>query len=119
MPKPARRSPHPNAENLEVEFGWLATYGLDRPEIGRLLPTVPGTLTSPRCFYVNSMLPKHIFRGREQGSLPLTAGRWFLIPLEIVRAFPKLWESTLPPAAAVSKLGNDGPTTMAAWTAGG
>jgi len=119
MPKPARRSPHPNAENLELEFDWLTGYDLSGEEIGRLLPAVPGTLTSARSFYVNSMLPKHVFRGREQGSLPLTVGRWFMIPLEIVEAFPRLWESTQAPAAAVSMLGNDGPRSMAAWTAGG
>ena len=119
MPKPVRRSPHPNAENLKLEFEWLSGYGLTPSEIERLLPTVPGTMTSTRCFYVNSMLPRHIFRGREQGSLPLTAGRWFLIPLEIVESFPKLWANPVPPAAAVSLLGNDGPQAMAAWTEGG
>ncbi len=119
MPKPVKRSPHPNAENLEQEFEWLSGYGLNSTEMGRLLPTVPGTMTSAQSFYVNSMLPKCIFRGREQGSLPLIAGRWFLIPLEIVVAHPKLAESTHPPAAAASRLGNDGPRRMAAWTAGG
>ena len=119
MPKPVRRSKHPNAENLEVEFEWLGQYGLSETEIGRILPTVPGGLTGPRYYYVNSMLPKRIFRGRDQGSLPLTSGRWFLIPLEIVEAHPKLSESPLLPAAAVSLLGHDGPRAVAAWTAGG
>lgn len=119
MPKPIRRAKHPNAENRELEFEWLSHYGLGNSEIGRLLPTVPGTMTSDRCFYVNSMLPKHIFRGRTQASLPITQGRWFLIPLEIVEQFPRLYESTLSPAAAVSLLGDDSPRGVAAWTAGG
>jgi hypothetical protein len=119
MPKPARRSPHPNAENLELEFEWLLGYGLSKAEVGRLLPTVPGTMTSAASFYVNSMLPKLVFRGREQGSLPLTAGRWFLIPLEIVDAYPRLRDATLPPAAAASRLAKDEPRTMSAWTTGG
>ena len=119
MPKPARRVKHPITGSPEEEFDWLAHYGLSRGEVARLLPTLPGGLTSARSFYVNSMLPRAIFQGREQASLPLTPGRWYLIPLEIVDRHPSLRESPLPPAAARSMTPAEEPRAFAAWTAGG
>ena len=119
MPKPARRTKHTVTGNPQEDFEWLAHFGLSRADIGRLLPTLPGGLTSLRSFYVNSMLPRAIFQGREQASIPLTPGRWYLIPLEIVDRHPRLRESPLLPAAARSMIPADEPRSLAAWTAGG
>lgn len=76
-------------------------------------------MTSANSYYVNSLIPDKVFRGREQGSLPITSGRWFLIPMDVVEAYPALRDSPLPPAAARSLLPDDGPRSIAAWTAGG
>jgi hypothetical protein len=103
----------------EEDFEWLSHYGLSRGEIARLLPTLPGGLTSANSFYVNTMIPRMIFRGREQTSIPLTAGRWYLIPLAIVERHHALRDSPAPLAAAASKLPVDAPRSIAAWTAGG
>lgn len=100
-------------------FDWLGAYGLDRSEVTRLLPTVPGGLTSAKSYYVNSLIPDRIFRGREQGSLPMTPGRWFLIPYELVESHPALVENPLPPATARSLLPWNDTRTLSAWTSGG
>lgn len=114
-----RKSKHPVAGDPEDEFSWLGNLGLSKSEIGRLLPTLPGGMTSTLSFYVNSMLPRIIFRGREEASIPMTPGRWYLIPLEIVERHVALQENPRPLAAARSMVPADEPRSLAAWTAGG
>ncbi|GEM_PF-6208644 len=103
----------------DADFTWLGGYGLKAGEIGRLLPTLAGGLTSATSFYVNSMLPNHVFRGAEQASIPMTEGRWYLVPLELVKDHPRLTEKPLPLAAARSLLPPPSTGSISAWTTGG
>jgi hypothetical protein len=100
-------------------FKWLEHAGLTPAEIERLLPTVPGGFTSANSFYVNSLIPEVIFRGQEQSSIPMTPGRWFAIPLEIVDRHPTLRSGPRSLAAAVSLLRDEEPRSFVEWTSGG
>lgn len=117
MPKPTRRTRPSAPDRPEVAFDWLANFGLHRSDVHRLLPALPGGLTSRNSFYVNTMIPRYIFRGREQGSIPLTPGRWYLIPIELVQAKPRLRESPLSLAAACSMV-EVGPRSVSDGTVG-
>lgn len=119
LAKPARRSKATETVSGDPHFDWLRKFGVSRVETSRLLPTLPGGLTSANSFFVNSNIPDKVFRGREQGSIPLTSGRWFLFPMEIVQAHPRLMEEPLSLASARSSLDKDDPRAIAAWTAGG
>jgi hypothetical protein len=119
MPKPVRRTKPLNSGKLELDFEWLAHYDLHKSEVARLLPTVPGGFTSQNSFFVNNLIPKTIFRGREQASIPPTPGRWYLIPLEIVQAHPEIHANAIPLANAWSMVPTDGPRSFSAWTTGG
>jgi hypothetical protein len=93
--------------------------GLSSQEIRRLLPTVPGGFTSANSFYVNSLIPDVTFRGQEQSSIPMTPGRWFAIPLEIIDRHPPLRSGARNLASAVSLLREQEPRTFVEWTSGG
>jgi hypothetical protein len=79
---------------------WLGRFGLSRDEVIRLQPALPADMTSDNSYYVNSGIADKVFQGRDQGSLPITLGRWFLIPSDIVQAHPQLLESLHHPASA-------------------
>lgn len=75
--------------------------GLTELDLSRLNPCVPGEFTLPGVLYVNTGTPKVVYRGSEEGTLPLVAGRWYLVPGDIVRARPTLARDTAPVARAV------------------
>jgi hypothetical protein len=111
--------PHRKQEELARQFGWLVeNFDFSPGEIARLLPTIPGGLTSNNSYYVNTLLPNLIFQGREQTSIPMTPGRWYLIPLELVEIHPRLREAPKPLAAAHSMFPDEGPRTIAEWPTG-
>ncbi len=102
-----------------MHFDWLKSFGLTEEELRRLLPAVPGGSTDDRCYYVNTLLPDMIFKGRTYGTIPLTPGRWFLIPLEIVESHSRIREAAKPLATVRSAFPTDGPRSFQEWTAGG
>ncbi|HZT96466.1 MAG TPA: hypothetical protein VFB34_06480 [Chloroflexota bacterium] len=101
------------------QFEWLQTYGLNQDERRRLLSTVPGSPTDDHSYYVNSLLPDRVFKGRTYATIPMTPGRWFLIPMEIVESHPRISASSSPLATARSAFEWEGPRSIQEWTTGG
>jgi hypothetical protein len=85
-------------------FEWLVEMGVDRDELPSLNPCVPGEFTLPDTFYVNSATPRIVYRGTQEGTLPLVAGRWYLIPNDVVEHHPSLRRDTIPVAGAVRRV---------------
>ncbi len=79
---------------------WLTDLGLTRFELEQLNPCVPGEFTVPGTLYVNTGTPRIVYRGTEEGTLPMVAGRWYLIPGGVLRAHPALARDAVPPARA-------------------
>jgi hypothetical protein len=80
-------------------LGWLAELGIS--DLRDLNPCVPGEFTVPQSYYVNTATPHVVYRGTEEGTLPMVSGRWFLIPGTITARVPKVIENTVPVARAV------------------
>lgn len=51
-------------------------------------------------YYVNSATPHVVYRGAGEGTLPLVAGRWYMIPSSLVQRYPRLLAETVPVARA-------------------
>lgn len=88
---------------VEIPAGleWLRQRGLAEEEIRDLNPCVPGEFTVQNTFYVNSGTPDVVYRGTEEGTLPLVAGRWYLIPTGVIKRHPDLGRDAAPLARAV------------------
>ena len=69
---------------------WASELGLSADEIAHLNPCVPGEFTLSDTYYLNTASPRIVYVGTAEGSLPLVAGRWYLIPDEIVGRHPSL-----------------------------
>ena len=82
-------------------LAWLRELGLTDAEVAQLNPCVPGEFTLPDVLYVNTATPRVIYRGTEEGTLPLVAGRWSLIPNDTVRRLPNLANGVVRVARAV------------------
>ena len=80
---------------------WLRQRGLSDEEIRDLNPCVPGEFTLQNTFYVNSGTPDVVYRGTEEGTLPLVAGRWYLIPTGTIKRHLDLAKDAASPARAV------------------
>lgn len=85
-------------------FDWLVNLGVERDELQFLNPCVPGEFTLPDTYYVNSASPGIIYRGTMEGTLPLVAGRWYIIPEDVVERHPSLRHDTVPVAGAVRRI---------------
>jgi hypothetical protein len=79
---------------------WLRTMGFTN--LRDLNPCVPGEFTLSEAYYVNTATPNVVYRGSGEGTLPLVAGRWFLIPGDIAARLPAVTEEAVPVARAVS-----------------
>ena len=83
------------------DLAWLGESGVTAHEIGSLNPCLPGEFTLPDTLYVNTATPGTVYTAGGEGTLPLLAGRWFLIPGHIAQAHPDLARNTDPVAYAV------------------
>lgn len=84
---------------------WLLEQGVSEDDLHDLTPCVPGEFTSPSGLYINSSTPRIIYRGTEEGTLPLVAGRWYLIPTDAVDRNPGLRGDAVPVARARRLIG--------------
>lgn len=80
---------------------WLADAGLTLEQMHDLNPCVPGEFTLAGALYVNTGSPGIVYRGTEEGTLPLVTGRWYLLPAEIVQAHKALAQDPVPVARSV------------------
>lgn len=69
---------------------WLADMGVSREDLAELNPCVPGEFTLPDACYVNTGSPGVLYGGTEEGTLPLVAGRWYLIPTIVLQRSQRL-----------------------------
>jgi hypothetical protein len=95
----------PTTPTASGSLGWLSDLGLSQSELHELNPCVPGEFTMPDSYYVNSGSPRIIYRGTREGTLPLVAGRWYLIPTDIVESHPDLGRDPVPLARAPRLIG--------------
>jgi hypothetical protein len=79
---------------------WLKSRGVS--SLQDLNPCVPGEFTLSDTYYVNTATPEIVYRGKGEGTLPLTSGRWYLIPGDLVASAPGLTRDAVPVARAVS-----------------
>jgi hypothetical protein len=86
---------------LPQAFEWMAEMGVRPDELRDLYPCVPGEFTDADSYYVNSATPGVVYRGTAEGTLPLVAGRWYLIPSDTVDRHPELRQNAARPARAV------------------
>lgn len=87
------------------DFGWLSELGLSERELQELNPCVPGEFTLPDTYYVNTGSPRIVYRGTIEGTLPLVAGRWYLIPGDAVKRHAGLGRDAVPIARAPRLIG--------------
>lgn len=87
------------------ELNWLVELGVEPSELPNLNPCVPGEFTLPDTYYINTGAPRVIFYGSAEATLPLVAGRWYLIPVDIVARHPDLTRSAQPVAYAPRLIG--------------
>ncbi|MDQ2743422.1 MAG: hypothetical protein M3Z66_14175 [Chloroflexota bacterium] len=85
-------------------FGWLVELGMERDELPFLNPCVPGEFTMADTFYVNSASPGIVYRGTQEGTLPLVAGRWYIIPEDVIERHADLSRDTVAVAGAVRRI---------------
>lgn len=90
---------------MREAVGWLRDLGLDQRELLELNPCVPGEFTMPEAYYVNSGSPRIVYRGTNEGSLPLVAGMWFLIPNDVIDRHPDMRRDTVSVARAPRLIG--------------
>ena len=84
---------------------WLTEMGLSEEELRELNPCVPGEFTLASAYYVNTGSPRVVYRGTEEGTLPLVAGKWYLIPSDTVDRYPDLTKDPVPVARAPRLVG--------------
>ena len=82
------------------DVSWLTDMGLSQEELRELNPCVPGEFTVPDALYVNTGSPRVVYRGTEEGTLPLVAGRWYLIPSDVADRHPGLRKDAVAVARA-------------------
>lgn len=80
---------------------WLTEQGMTADEIRDLNPCIPGEFTMAGTYYINSATPGIVYRGTEEGTLPLVTGRWYLIPSGTLRRLGALTRDAVPVARAV------------------
>lgn len=84
---------------------WLREAGLTEDELRSLNPCVPGEFTLFDTYYVNSGSPGVVYTSTGEGTLPMVAGRWFIIPQDVANAHPTLTRDTVSVARAVRLVG--------------
>jgi len=79
---------------------WLTDYGIGPDELRACSLCVPGEFMLDDALYVNSGSPGLVYQGAGEGTLPLVAGRWYMIPSSLTQRFPNLSRDTVPVARA-------------------
>ncbi len=80
---------------------WLRDLGVGEQELPGLNPCVPGEFTVADTYYVNTGSPRIIYLGSEEGTLPMVAGRWYILPGDLVERHGALRRDAVPVARAV------------------
>ena len=86
--------------DVPPDLEWLLAMGMSREDAGELQPQTPGSFTLPNAYYVNTGTARAVYRGTEEGTLPPTVGRWYLIPSDVALRYPALGADAVPVARA-------------------
>ena len=86
--------------DLLQSLAWLSDAGVK--SLADLNPCVPGEPTLAEAYYVNAATPHVVYRGGEEGSLPMVRGRWFLMPATVTTQIPTLLRDAAPVSRAVT-----------------
>ena|SRR5579859_1093005 len=78
------------SDTVVKNLQWLMDMGTSREDLAELNPCVPGEFTMPGACYINTGSPGIFYLGTEEGTLPLVAGRWYLIPTVVIERNPRL-----------------------------
>ena len=89
-----------SGDSVLRDLGWLRQVGFSEREILDLNPCVPGEFTLPAAYYLNTGSPNVVYLGTTEGTLPLVAGRWYLIPTATVNRHPSIRNDAMPVASA-------------------
>ncbi len=76
--------------SARMKLPWLADLGLDDADFGALNPCVPGEFTLADALYVNTATPGVVYGGAEEGTLPMAAGHWYMLPSRLSDRNPAL-----------------------------
>jgi hypothetical protein len=87
-------------EQIRRGLDWLGDLGIGERDLGSLNPCVPGEFMLDEACYVNTATPNVVYRGAGEGTLPLVAGRWYMIPSSLAQRYPRLREGTVPVSRA-------------------
>ena len=87
-------------ERGRTGLDWLVDAGLNEADLRALNPCVPGEFMLDGAVYVNAATPGVVYRGAGEGTLPLVAGRWFMIPTSVASRHAALTRDTVPVARA-------------------
>ena len=87
-------------EHIRRGLDWLTDYGITEMELRDCALCVPGEFMLDAALYVNSATPRVVYRGGGEGTLPLVAGRWYMIPSSMAQHYPALSRETVPVARA-------------------
>ncbi len=79
---------------------WLTDYGIGEDDLHACGLCVPGEFMLDDALYVNSGTPGVVYQGAGEGTLPLVAGRWYMIPSSLTQRFPSLRRDPVPVARA-------------------
>jgi hypothetical protein len=87
-------------EHSRRGLDWLSDYGVGEADIQACNPCVPGEFMLDGALYVNSATPGVVYGGAGEGTLPLVAGRWYMIPSSTAHHHASLRRETVPVARA-------------------
>lgn len=79
---------------------WLTEFGIRQADIRSCSLCVPGEFMLEDALYVNGATPGVVYRGAGEGTLPLVAGKWYMIPSSLAQQYPSLRRETVPVARA-------------------
>lgn len=92
-------------ESVLRSLRWLEEAGLNDSDLEALVSCVPGEFTLAEAYYVNTGSRGIIYHGSEEGTLPLLAGRWYMLSEGTMKRHPDLSENAVPVAEAVGRVG--------------
>jgi len=93
-----------SADRIPPGLEWLLGQNLTQSEVAGLNPCVPGEFTLRNNYYVNTGTPEVIYGGAEESTLPLVAGRWYLLPGSFNQSHAGLVQQAIPVARARERI---------------
>ncbi len=91
-------------DRIPAGLEWLLRQNLTQSEVAGLNPCVPGEFTLRNNYYVNTGTPEVLYGGAEESTLPLVAGRWYLLPASFNQSHADVVQQAIPVARARERM---------------